>query len=135
MSMIIEPRASSTGRPAPTAAAMGCSIRYTSRTPADWAASRTALVSTSVMPAGMEMTTRDAMPHFRWLARWMKYLSIASVTWKSAMTPSRMGRMAEMLPGVLPSISLASRPTATTFLESVIATTEGSLSTMPRPRT
>jgi len=36
---------------------------------------------------------------------------------KSAMTPSFMGRMAVMLPGVLPSISLASLPTARTFLE------------------
>src|SRR5256884_7430067 len=44
----------------------------------------------------------------------MKYVSIFSVTLKSAMTPSFIGLMATTLPGVRPSISLASRPTATT---------------------
>ena len=54
------------------------------------------------------MTRRERIRWFRLWARRMKYLSIASVTAKSAMTPSRMGRMALMLPGVFPSISLAS---------------------------
>jgi len=52
------------------------------------------------------------------------------------MTPSRRGRIAWMLPGVRPSISLASSPTARTWflpLTLAIATTEGSLRTMPRP--
>ena len=65
----------------------------------------------------------------------MKCLIISSATSKSAMTPSRIGRMAWMLPGVRPSISLASWPTASTCLFprwSMIATTEGSFSTMPR---
>src|SRR5271169_2352054 len=51
------------------------------------------------------------------------------------MTPSFMGLMATMLPGVRPSISLASLPTASTspvFL--LIATMEGSFTTMPLPR-
>ena len=51
------------------------------------------------------------------------------------MTPSFMGLMATMLPGVRPSISLASLPTASTspvFLFN--ATIEGSLTTMPLPR-
>src|SRR6202011_3375864 len=51
------------------------------------------------------------------------------------MTPSFMGLMATMLPGVRPSISLASLPTASTspvFL--LMATMEGSLTTMPLPR-
>jgi hypothetical protein len=39
---------------------------------------------------------------------------MASVTSKSAMTPSFKGRMAEMLPGVRPIIRLASFPTAST---------------------
>src|SRR5579862_5484204 len=46
-----------------------------------------------------------------------------------------MGLMATMLPGVRPSISLASLPTASTspvFL--LMATMEGSLTTMPLPR-
>src|SRR5450755_3427719 len=50
------------------------------------------------------------------------------------MTPSFMGLMATMLPGVRPSISLASLPTASTspvFLLS--ATMDGSLTTMPLP--
>jgi hypothetical protein len=42
----------------------------------------------------------------------MNCLSICSVTVKSAITPSFIGRMAVMLPGVLPSICLASLPTA-----------------------
>src|SRR5471030_2621128 len=57
-----------------------------------------------------------------------------SVTLKSAMTPSFMGLMATMLPGVRPSISFASLPTASTspvFL--LIATMDGSLTTMPLP--
>jgi hypothetical protein len=69
----------------------------------------------------------------------MKYRSIASVTSKSAITPSFMGRTAEMFPGVRPSISLAALPTASTFLVPLLrrctATTEGSLQTMPLPRT
>src|SRR6202451_4409370 len=51
------------------------------------------------------------------------------------MTPSFMGLMATILPGVRPSISLASLPTASTspvFL--LMATMEGSLTTMPLPR-
>ena len=62
----------------------------------------------------------------------MKYVSIFSVTLKSAMTPSFIGLIATTLPGVRPSISFASRPTATTsdvFL--LIATIDGSLTTMP----
>src|SRR5580698_9161237 len=66
----------------------------------------------------------------------MKYRSIRSVTSKSAMTPSFSGRTATMLPGVRPIIRLASTPTATIAPVFVFsATTEGSLSTMPRPRT
>ena len=46
----------------------------------------------------------------------MKYCSIFSVTVKSAITPSFIGRMAVMLPGVRPSMFLASVPTASIFL-------------------
>ena len=42
----------------------------------------------------------------------MNCLSICSVTVKSAITPSFIGRMASMLPGTLPSMALASAPTA-----------------------
>ncbi len=71
----------------------------------------------------------------------MNCLSICSVTVKSAITPSFIGRIASILPGTLPSMALASRPTAwMVFLPFGppswrIATTEGSSSTMPLPRT
>jgi hypothetical protein len=68
----------------------------------------------------------------------MKCWSIFSVTWKSAMTPSLSGRIAVMLPGVRPSMRLASMPTASMVFWPLcmrIATTEGSSSTMPWPRT
>jgi len=56
----------------------------------------------------------------------------------SAITPSRSGRIASIVSGVLPIISLASSPTAFTRLMPFsvsTATTEGSLRTMPFPRT
>ena len=66
----------------------------------------------------------------------MKWRSISSVTSKSAITPSFSGRMAWMVPGVRPSIRLASMPTAwTSPVRESIATTLGSESTIPRPRT
>ena len=80
------------------------------------------------------MTTRG-LTHVRplWALR-MKYCSIFSVTSKSAMTPSFIGRMATMLPGVRPSISFAAFPTASTlFVILLMATIEGSLTTIPRP--
>jgi len=54
------------------------------------------------------------------------------------MTPLRSGRMVLMFSGVLPIISLASSPTARTRrtpLVVSIATTDGSLATMPEPWT
>src|SRR5207249_596435 len=66
----------------------------------------------------------------------MKWRSIASVISKSAMTPSFMGRMATIFPGVRPNIRLASSPTAKTLVVPAwIATTEGSRRTIPRSRT
>src|SRR3954470_7651810 len=51
------------------------------------------------------------------------------------MTPSFIGLIATMLPGVRPSISLASLPTASTRpLILLIATIDGSLTTMSLPR-
>ncbi|CFO05932.1 Uncharacterised protein [Bordetella pertussis] len=71
----------------------------------------------------------------------MNCLSICSVTVKSAITPSFMGRMASILPGTRPNICLASWPTAWMIFLPLgppswrMATTEGSSSTMPLPRT
>ena len=62
--------------------------------------------------------------------------SIASVTSKSAITPWRSGRSAEIVAGVRPIIRCASAPTAwTSPVRWSIATTDGSESTIPRPRT
>ena len=69
----------------------------------------------------------------------MKYRSIASVISKSAMTPSLMGRIATMFPGVRPIIRFASIPTASTFLvpraSRWTATAEGSEQMIPSPFT
>ncbi len=66
----------------------------------------------------------------------MKWRSICSVTSKSAITPWRSGRVAEIWAGVRPIIRWASAPTATTSpVRSSMATTDGSESTMPRPCT
>lgn len=55
---------------------------------------------------------------------------------KSAITPSFRGRTATMLPGVRPIIFLASAPTARMPPVLVLmATTDGSFRTMPRPLT
>ena len=84
------------------------------------------------------MITRGFTSVVRWWARVMKYRIIASVTSKSAITPSFIGRMATIVPGVRPSISLASRPTASTRrtprASFLTATTEGSQATIPFPR-
>ena len=54
------------------------------------------------------------------------------------MTPSLIGRIARIDPGVRPTISFASLPTATTrrvpLGPSATATTEGSLQMISRPR-
>ncbi len=135
MSTTMLPVGSPTGRPAPMAAAIGSSIRYAWRAPADRQASSTARFSTPVTPLGTQTTTRGCAQRF-WCTFWMKWRSISSVTSKSAITPSFNGRIAEIVPGVRPSMRLASIPTACTSpLRASTATTDGSDSTMPRPRT
>ena len=65
-----------------------------------------------------------------------KYLSMAAVTSKSAMTPSFNGRTAMMDSGVRPSIFRASSPTLSTrpVVRSIV-TTVGSRRRMPIPAT
>ena len=58
MSTIMFPVGSATGRPAPIAAAIGSSIRYAWRAPAESVASSTARFSTPVTPEGTQTTTR-----------------------------------------------------------------------------
>ena len=134
----MEPMASLTGSPAPMAAAMGSSIRLTNFAPASMATSWTLRRSTSVTPEGMQTTTRALAKKEAPIAFWMNLRSISVVMSKSAITPSRSGRMAVMEPGVRPIISLAWLPTATTFAGLVLtltATTDGSRITMPLPLT
>src|SRR3954463_11858085 len=137
MSPIMLPVGSCTGRPAPRGAAIGSSMMYAGlRAPANSAASCTARCSTPVMPDGTQITMRGCSDRRRGCTLVMKYLSIFSQISKSAMTPSFRGRMAWMWAGVRPIIRLASVPTASKRLSrALIATTDGSSSTMPRPRT
>ena len=78
---------------------------------------------------------------FSWTLR-MKNLSMVSVTLKSAITPSFIGRIAWIEPGVRPSIFFASVPTARMLLLLIpppgakrMATTDGSLRIIPFSRT
>ena len=138
ISTTMEPEGSVTGRPAPIAAAIGSSISSTLRAPALSADSWIARRSTAVEPEGTQTMMSGEAKQRRLCTLRMKCLIISSATSKSAITPSRSGRMAAMLPGVRPSISLASSPTASTCLRpriSAMATTLGSFSTMPRPFT
>ena len=137
-STIMLPDGSVTGSPAPIAAAIGSSISSTLRAPALSALSWMARRSTAVLPLGTQTMMSGLAKRRRLCTLRMKCLIISSATSKSAITPSRSGRMAAMLPGVRPSIILASSPTASTcFLPrtSAMATTLGSASTMPRPLT
>ena len=87
------------------------------------------------MPDGTQMTI-VGLARRLWCTFSMKYRSIFSQMSKSAMTPSRSGRMAWMWLGVRPIMRLASAPTASGRPSTVlIATTDGSLRTMPSPRT
>ena len=137
MSTMSDPVGSLTGRPAPIAAAIGSSMSRAQRAPALIVASRTARFSTSVTPDGMPTSTRGrGMRAYRSCTFWMKYRIICSVTSKSLITPSRRGRMATMLAGVRPTIRFASAPMASTrFVRVSMATTDGSVMTMPRWRT
>ena len=56
MSTTMLPMGALTSRPIPMAAAIGSKIMYISLAPACSAESRTALISTSVLPLGMQIT-------------------------------------------------------------------------------
>jgi hypothetical protein len=83
------------GRPAPIAAAMGCSMSWASVAPARRAASITARRSTSVMADGTQMTTRGRLNRFT-PTRWRSSRIIRWVMSKSVMAPWRSGRTATM---------------------------------------
>ena len=66
----------------------------------------------------------------------MKWRSISSVTSKSAITPSFSGRIAEIVPGRAAEHALGLDPDGVDLaVRESIATTDGSDSTMPLPRT
>ena len=95
MSTTMLPIGSLMGRPAPMAAAMGCSMRCASDAPARLAASITARRSTAVMADGTQITTRGRLNRLtptrcsrRRIMRW--------VISKSVMAPLRNGRTATM---------------------------------------
>lgn len=99
MSTIMLPSGASTSMPIPIAAAIGSKMRYTSRPSACSALSRTARNSTSVEPEGTPITIRSdgvksRLPECTIL---MSPRIICSHAEKSAMTPSRSGRMVRML--------------------------------------
>ena len=98
--------------------------------------------STWVEPEGTQMMMRGEGENRRdSCTRLMNCLSICSVTVKSAITPSLSGRITEISFGLRPIMVLASLPTAWMVFLALgppsmrIATTEGSSSTTPLPRT
>ena len=94
----------------------------------------TAVFSTCEMSPGTAITARGLRIAWRWAFVFlMQYWSIFIVMSGSWITPWRIGRTAMMLPGVRPSMRLASSPTARTrCVPSWTATTEGSRRMMPR---
>ena len=114
ISTIMLPSGASTSIPIPTAAAIGSKIKYTSRPSACSAESRTARSSTSVEPEGTPITMRSdgekrREPECTILIR---PRIICSQAVKSAITPSRNGRVTRISGCSLPYMSLASPPTA-----------------------
>ena len=141
MSTIMLAVGSTIGRLAPMPAAIGSSTRYTRRAPARSAESSTARFSTAVMPEGTAMTTRGPNGVCLPCTLRMKYASIASVISKSLITPSlsgriggdRTGRACRAFPW--PPSPRRCRSCRTTLVPFFTATTLGSFSTMPSPRT
>lgn len=80
------------------------------------------------------MTTRGREKRRLGRAFFIRARSICSAASKSAMTPSRRGRIAVIPDGVRPMVRLASAPTAITSPAALTATTDGSFSTTPLPR-
>ena len=134
MSMIKLPRGAPILMFAPIAAAIGASISVTLRAPALPAASSKARRSTPVSPSGTQTATFGRLRKIGPVTLRMNLPSMATVTSKSAITPSLIGRNASCSPAVLPTISPAASPTSSTCMERLLtAATDGSWSTMPFP--
>ena len=89
------PSGSWIGRPAPMAAAMGCSMRNAPLAPAPRAASSTARRSTSVMADGTQIRTLGRLKRDT-PARCSRRRIMRCVMSKSVMAPLRSGRTATM---------------------------------------
>ena len=87
---------------------MGSSIKKTFRAPAAAAEPSIALLSTDVAPEGTQTTITGLKKLLLLCAFLIKCLIISSATSKSAITPSLIGLIAAIFPGVLPSIVFAS---------------------------
>ncbi len=133
ISTIMLPSGASTSIPIPMAAAIGSKMRYTSRPSACSAESLTARSSTSVEPEGTPITMRSDGENRREpvCTILIRPRIICSQAVKSAITPSRSGRMVRMLSCVFSYIILASSPTAIILsVRRSKATTEGSSTTI-----
>ena len=112
--------------PHPAAAASGASISAASRIPAPCAASSAARRSTSLIPHGTDITART-LENDAVATCFIKYLSIATVALYAVIAPPRIGIIADTPSGVLPIISLAAEPIATTWsLVLLFITSDGS---------
>ena len=114
ISTTIDPVGSAIGIPAPIAAAIGSAINPAFLAPALNTLSRIARFSTGVAPYGTQTIILGLDIFDLALALRMKCFIISSAATKSAITPSLIGLIASIEPGVLPSINLASSPTART---------------------
>ena len=114
ISTTIDPVGSVMGIPAPIAAAIGSAIRPAFRAPADNTDSLIARFSTGVAPCGTQTIILGLAIFPRLCTFLIKYFIISSATSKSAITPSLIGLIASIEPGVRPNISFASSPTANT---------------------
>src|SRR3989338_5392073 len=112
------------------AAAIIFSAKNTWLAPADKTTSSTAFFSTSVISRGMPTTTLG-LAEIASLLAWtlsIKYLSIFSVISKSEIMPLSRGAVAMIWGGVLPTMRLASSPTAKIWsVRLLTATTDDSL--------
>ncbi len=134
MSTTIFPLGASTSSPIPRADAIGSKIKYTSLPPACSDESRTALISTSVLPDGIPTTIfmfGVKIDFLLLLTCLMNPLIIISAALKSAITPSFIGRTV-LMPGFsLSCINLAFCPRAIAFPVALsIATMLGSSRTI-----
>src|SRR5699024_6386106 len=109
ISTIILPVGSHTGNPDPIAAAKGSAIGNASLAPACLVASMTARSSTIVMPDGTQTITLGFLANNErfFIALLILYFIIVAVVSYSAITPSFIGLITDIFPGVRPIMFFA----------------------------